>query len=67
MHIWDHAGAQLILTEAGGKVTDLDGKDMDFGAGRDLSRNNGLLAARQGIHAAVLESMKKILTEDAST
>ncbi|KAG4290933.1 3'(2'),5'-bisphosphate nucleotidase [Fusarium proliferatum] len=67
MHIWDHAGAQLILTEAGGKVTDLDGKDMDFGAGRDLSQNNGLLAARQGIHAAVLESMKKILAEDAAS
>ncbi|KAH7188643.1 uncharacterized protein B0J16DRAFT_98562 [Fusarium flagelliforme] len=67
MWIWDHAGAQLILTEAGGKVTDLDGKEMDFGAGRDLKQsNNGLLAAREGIHKAVLEGMGKLLTDDAS-
>lgn len=67
MWIWDHAGAQLILTEAGGKVTDLNGKEMDFGAGRDLKQcNNGLLAAREGIHKAVLEGMGKLLTEDAS-
>ncbi|KAL6924681.1 hypothetical protein ACHAPO_005543 [Fusarium lateritium] len=66
MYIWDHAGAQLILTEAGGKVTDLDGKKMDFGAGRDLNQNNGLLAAREGIHSAVLEGMGKLLAEDAS-
>ncbi|UZP44363.1 hypothetical protein NXS19_012175 [Fusarium pseudograminearum] len=66
MYIWDHAGAQLILTEAGGKVTDLDGKEMDFAAGRDLNQNNGLLAAREGIHGVVLEGMGKILAEDAS-
>ncbi|KAM0347086.1 hypothetical protein ACHAPU_005025 [Fusarium lateritium] len=66
MWIWDHAGAQLLLTEAGGKVTDLDGKEMDFGVGRDLNKNNGLLAARQGIHGAVLEGMGKLLAEDAS-
>ncbi|WZH44669.1 3'2'5'-bisphosphate nucleotidase [Fusarium acuminatum] len=65
MWIWDHAGAQLIVTEAGGKVTDLDGKEMDFGVGRDLNQNNGLLAARQGIHGAVLEGMGKLLAEDA--
>ncbi|KAM0554093.1 hypothetical protein ACHAPJ_006891 [Fusarium lateritium] len=66
MWIWDHAGAQLILTEAGGKVTDLDGKAIDFGAGRDLNQNNGLLAARGDIHGAVLEGMGKLLAEDAS-
>ncbi|KAG5658801.1 hypothetical protein KAF25_007354 [Fusarium avenaceum] len=66
MWIWDHAGAQLTVTEAGGKVTDLDGKEMDFGVGRDLNRNNGLLAARQGIHGAVLDGMSKLFAEDAS-
>ncbi|KAF5027657.1 hypothetical protein F66182_218 [Fusarium sp. NRRL 66182] len=66
MWIWDHAGAQLILTEAGGKVTDLDGKAMDFGAGRDLNQNRGLIATRGEIHGAVLEGMGKLLAEDAS-
>ncbi|KAF4975014.1 hypothetical protein FZEAL_8159 [Fusarium zealandicum] len=62
MWIWDHAGAQLILTEAGGKVTDLDGKTMDFGAGRDLNQNRGLVAARGDIHATVLERLGQIMS-----
>lgn len=60
-YVWDHAGAQLIFTEAGGKVTDLDGRPIDFGAGRDLSQNRGLLAAREGVHEAVLEELSAIL------
>jgi 3'(2'), 5'-bisphosphate nucleotidase len=63
IHIWDHAGSQLIFTEIGGKVTDLDGKAIDFGAGRDLSRNRGLVAARGKIHKTVLETMNSILEE----
>ncbi|KAF4468438.1 3 (2)5 -bisphosphate nucleotidase [Fusarium albosuccineum] len=66
MWIWDHAGAQLILTEAGGKVTDLDGKSIDFGAGRDLNQNRGLIAARGGIHPTVLEKLGQIMADDAS-
>ena len=61
MYIWDHAGAQLILTETRGKVTDLDGKEMDFGAGRDLARNRGLVAAKGDVHASVLEVLTNIL------
>ncbi|KAF4468136.1 3 (2)5 -bisphosphate nucleotidase [Fusarium albosuccineum] len=64
MCIWDHAGSQLIFTELGGNVTDLDGKGVDFGAGRDLNRNRGLVVARGGIHPTVLETMNKILEED---
>jgi 3'(2'), 5'-bisphosphate nucleotidase len=63
MYIWDHAGTQLIFTELGGKVTDLDGKDIDFCAGRDLNRNRGLVAARGGIHSTVLMTMNEILSE----
>ncbi|KJR87614.1 3'(2'), 5'-bisphosphate nucleotidase [Sporothrix schenckii 1099-18] len=63
MYIWDHAGAQLIFTELGGKVTDLDGKEMDFGAGRDLSKNRGLIAAKRDIHHTMLTEMTRILEE----
>lgn len=49
-YIWDNAGAQLIFTELGGKITDLDGKETDFGAGRDLNRNRGMVAAREGVY-----------------
>jgi 3'(2'), 5'-bisphosphate nucleotidase len=34
---WDHAGGVLIYEEAGGKVTDLDGKAIDFSTGRKMS------------------------------
>jgi 3'(2'), 5'-bisphosphate nucleotidase len=63
MYIWDHAGSQLIFTELGGKVTDLDGKDIDFCAGRDLNRNRGLVMARGEIHKAILTAMNGILGE----
>ncbi|KAL6408408.1 3'(2'), 5'-bisphosphate nucleotidase [Ilyonectria robusta] len=61
MHIWDHAGTQLIFTELGGKVTDLDGKAVDFGAGRDLNRNRGLVVARGEIHQSLLAAMSEII------
>ena len=28
--IWDHAAGMIIVKEAGGKVTDINGKDLDF-------------------------------------
>jgi 3'(2'), 5'-bisphosphate nucleotidase len=63
MHIWDHAGSQLIFTELGGEVTDLNGKTVDFGAGRDFNRNDGLVVARRDFHQSVLSAMRKIVGE----
>ncbi|KAI5465961.1 hypothetical protein BGZ63DRAFT_348299 [Mariannaea sp. PMI_226] len=63
MYVWDHAGAQLIFSEAGGKVTDLDGRPIDFGAGRDLNQNRGLIAARQGAYEAVMERLPGVLQD----
>jgi hypothetical protein len=36
-HVWDHAGGVMVFEEAGGKVTDLNGKDLVFTAGRYLT------------------------------
>lgn len=52
--IWDHAGAQLVFTELGGKITDLDGKPIDFSAGRLLSNNRGMIVAREAIHGDIM-------------
>jgi 3'(2'), 5'-bisphosphate nucleotidase len=65
MCLWDHAGAQLIFTELGGKITDLDGKPIDFGAGRDLNQNRGMVAAKEGVHGTVLAALREILGEPA--
>jgi 3'(2'), 5'-bisphosphate nucleotidase len=43
--VWDHAAGVLIAEEAGCRVSDLDGKPLDFSAGATLARNRGLVAA----------------------
>lgn len=64
--IWDHAGAQLIFTEVGGVIGDLDGKNIDFGAGRLLSNNRGMICARAGIYEAVDALTKELLDKEKS-
>ncbi|KAG6011746.1 hypothetical protein E4U43_008143 [Claviceps pusilla] len=62
--IWDHAGAQLMFRELGGRVTDLDGKEVDFGMGRYLSGNRGLVLARDGeLHGEVVRVIKEVMRD----
>jgi 3'(2'), 5'-bisphosphate nucleotidase len=56
--IWDVAAGALIVQEAGGKVTDLDGNELDFGAGRTLRYNRGVLASNGRLHAAALRALE---------
>ncbi|KAF4580996.1 myo-inositol-1(or 4)-monophosphatase [Ophiocordyceps camponoti-floridani] len=56
--IWDHAGAQLLYSELGGLATDLDGRPLDFTAGRYLCRNRGLVVAHEGVHGRVLAELR---------
>ena len=57
--IWDVAAGALAIEEAGGRVTDLEGRELDFGAGLTLARNPGLLATNGFVHEAVLEAFRK--------
>jgi 3'(2'), 5'-bisphosphate nucleotidase len=52
--IWDQAAGSLLIEEAGGRITDLMGRALDFSAGRHLSRNEGLVATNGVVHDAVL-------------
>jgi 3'(2'), 5'-bisphosphate nucleotidase len=52
--IWDHAAGELIVHEAGGRVTDLDGRPLDFSAGRTLSGNRGVVASNGRLHDEAL-------------
>jgi 3'(2'), 5'-bisphosphate nucleotidase len=58
--IWDQAAGSLIVEEAGGWVTDLDGKPLDFTAGRTLADNRGILATNGHLHPAALEALRAI-------
>jgi len=60
--IWDHAAGDLIVREAGGEVTDAEGKRLDFGKGRTLRDNKGVVAAPRGVHAQVLDIVKSVLS-----
>jgi 3'(2'), 5'-bisphosphate nucleotidase len=55
--IWDHAAGSLIVEEAGGRVGDIDGKPLDFSAGRTLLRNRGILATSGAVHNRVLATI----------
>ncbi|XXG96890.1 hypothetical protein Hte_003181 [Hypoxylon texense] len=61
--VWDHAGAMLLFEEVGGKITDIDGKDIDLGVGRKMVENHGFVAAPTAMHATVLETVQRVLQE----
>ncbi len=56
--IWDQAAGLLVAEEAGGKVTDLDGKTLDFTQGRTLAKNRGVLASNTLLHPAALQALQ---------
>jgi 3'(2'), 5'-bisphosphate nucleotidase len=58
--IWDQAAGSLVLQEAGGRISDLDGKPLDFTTGRRLTNNRGVLASNGILHDAALEALNKI-------
>ncbi len=57
-NIWDHAAGMIVVEEAGGKVTDIDGKPLDFTHGRRLEVNRGIIATNGAIHDAVVEAVR---------
>ena len=59
--IWDHAAGDLIVREAGGEVTDASGERLDFGRGRTLEGNKGVVAAPREVHAEVLKVVREVL------
>jgi 3'(2'), 5'-bisphosphate nucleotidase len=60
--IWDHAAGQLIVIEAGGEVTDSTGTRLDFGVGRTLGENKGIIAAPKAVHPTVLSVVRDVIS-----
>lgn len=57
--IWDHAAGALLAAEAGARVCDVDGKPLDFGCGRELTRNRGVFAGHPEVVARLLEGFAR--------
>jgi 3'(2'), 5'-bisphosphate nucleotidase len=58
--IWDQAAGSIIVEEAGGTVTDLDGKALDFSLGRTLKSNRGICASNGHFHDRALAALKRV-------
>ena len=58
--IWDVAAGALVITEAGGRVTDLNGQELDFSAGLTLARNPGFVATNGFFHEVVLDAIRQV-------
>ena len=58
--IWDHAAGLLIAEEAGGIVTDITGRSLEFHHGRELAANQGVILTNGRLHTPVLEALRDL-------
>ena len=59
--IWDHAAGKFVVECAGGRVTDVTGAPLDFGHGRRLERNRGVVATDGRFHDDVIAAVTQVL------
>jgi 3'(2'), 5'-bisphosphate nucleotidase len=57
--LWDHAAGYVIVNEAGGRVSDIHGRPLDWTAGTRMQNNRGVLMTNRFLHDAVLEAIAK--------
>jgi 3'(2'), 5'-bisphosphate nucleotidase len=58
--IWDHAAGSLIAQEAGARVTDIRGVELDFGQGRGLEKNLGVICAAAELHGPLIGAIAEL-------
>jgi 3'(2'), 5'-bisphosphate nucleotidase len=56
--IWDHAAGWLVVKEAGGQVTDVNGRALNFSLGRTLRDNSGVVATNGLLHESVISAVQ---------
>jgi len=59
---WDTCAPQLILTEAGGRLTDLFGEPLNYNV-RDVQNRNGLVATNGAAHEKIIQHLAPLLAE----
>jgi len=58
--VWDHAAGSIIVEEAGGIVTDINGKKLDFGKGKSLTDNSGIIATIPMVEESLRKTIQSI-------
>jgi 3'(2'), 5'-bisphosphate nucleotidase len=56
-NIWDHAAGSIVVEEAGGKVTDMNGKPLDFATASKMNDNRGVVVSNGLIHDSVIQAL----------
>lgn len=59
---WDTCAPEIILREAGGKLTDLFGGGLDYNRS-DLQNRNGIVASNSAAHDQIIEALAPLLAE----
>lgn len=58
-NIWDHAAGAIVVEEAGGRVSDMHGKPLDFSKAVKLEDNRGVVVSNGAIHDRVLDALSQ--------
>ena len=59
MKEWDSAASYCIISEAGGKMTDMLGNDLTYN-NKDVYHQNGILVTNSLVHNKIIEEFKKL-------
>jgi 3'(2'), 5'-bisphosphate nucleotidase len=59
---WDTCAPEVVLTEAGGRITDLFGYPLNYNV-PDVQNRNGLVASNGVSHDQIIETLAPLLTE----
>jgi 3'(2'), 5'-bisphosphate nucleotidase len=59
---WDTCAPQLVLTEAGGQLTDLFGRPLNYNV-PDVNNRNGLVASNGAAHDRIIATLGPLLAE----
>ena len=57
--VWDHAAGSLLVEEAGGLVSHVNGDPLDFRAGRTLPNPTGIVVTNAALHDSVLAAIRQ--------
>ena len=60
--LWDHAAGAIVVEEAGGRVTDILGRPLDFTRGSRLVANVGLVVTNGPLHDRIVHAVSLHLT-----
>jgi 3'(2'), 5'-bisphosphate nucleotidase len=55
--IWDHAAGSVIVEEAGGTVSDMFGRPLDFGSDAVMQGNRGVVVSNGAVHDAAIAQL----------